>query len=300
MDFRLPRFCRAEDIRGLSITPRDLEIVRRVARHRFVTSRQIARALAAPVQPVLRRLHLLFHHGYLDRPRSQIEYFHQGGSRHMIYGLGSRAASLLTPGAESSFRSRDRGVGRLHLRHTVLIAEVLIRIESACTQLHNTRFIPESELRKRGAGPFHWSVGIRWDGVGRRVGVVPDAAFALERNGDVAYYFLEADCGTMPIFRYGIGQTSFFRKLLAYASTWSQGLHHRELNVHRFRVLTVTSSTPRAAALADAAAKLPGGHGLFLFNHLDALAEVGLPDLLWLTPKGSRTAIVHSHDDLNT
>jgi len=31
---------------------------------------------------------LLYHHAFLDRPRPQIEYYREGGSRHIIYGLG--------------------------------------------------------------------------------------------------------------------------------------------------------------------------------------------------------------------
>lgn len=287
MHSRLPRFRRADDIPGLSLTDRDIEIVRRVARHRFLTSRQIVRALGSPVQPVLRRLQLLFHHGYLDRPRSQIDYFHNGGSRPIVYGLGSRAASFLRCDALAAVPFRSRGVGRLHLEHSILVAEILIRIELGCLKHRNARFRPESELQKADAGPFHWSVSVRWDGLARRVGVVPDAVFAIETHGgDTAYFFLEADRGTMPIFRRGTGQTSFFRKLLAYASTWSEGLHRREFGFHRFRVITVTTSAGRAGALAEAAARLPAGQGLFLFNHLDALPEEGLLEADWLTPSG--------------
>jgi hypothetical protein len=36
------------------------------------------------------------------------------------------------------------------------------------------------------------------------------------------HFFLEADRGTMPVTRWTLSQTSFFRKLLAYEATWTQ------------------------------------------------------------------------------
>ena len=97
-----------------------------------------------------------------------------------------------------------------------------------------------------------------------------------------AYYFLEADRGTMPVQRQNDSQSSFFRKLLAYEATWTQNLHRSRLGLHRFRVLTVTSTPARVKTLTEACRKLERGQGLFLFtdsesfrNHPDPLA------LLW-------------------
>ena len=60
--------------------------------------------------------------------------------------------------------------------------------------------------------------------------VLSDRVFALEideQPDSRAYFFLEADRGTMPVKRQSLSQTSFFRKLLAYEATWSQSLHRR-------------------------------------------------------------------------
>jgi hypothetical protein len=40
-------------------------------------------------------LQFLYHDGYLERPRIQIEYYHRGGSRHIVYGLGNKGAAFL-------------------------------------------------------------------------------------------------------------------------------------------------------------------------------------------------------------
>lgn len=289
MPTRLPRFTRVDDPPGIALTDRDRAILQRVAAHRFLTSRQIACVLGAPAQPVLRRLQRLFHHGYLDRPRAQIEYFHHGGSQPLIYGLGRRAVPIVFPKGDTRPRVDNLQVGRLHLRHTSLIAEVLIRMELACAETGDVRFVPEAELRKRDG--FRWSVMVRHRGAGRRVGLVPDAVFALERrDGKRAYFFLEADRGTMPVQRAGLAQSSFFRKMLAYSATWSQGLHRRKFGFHRFRVLTVTPSARRADHLAEAATQLPAGKGLFLFGDAAVLSASGLLAREWMTGRADITS----------
>jgi len=63
---RLPRFSRVPDsISPMLLTPRDAEIVRLVARHRFLRSTHIISLAGGSPQQLLRRMQLLFHHGYL-------------------------------------------------------------------------------------------------------------------------------------------------------------------------------------------------------------------------------------------
>ncbi|HMJ91438.1 MAG TPA: hypothetical protein VK530_16570, partial [Candidatus Acidoferrum sp.] len=108
------------------------------------------------------------------------------------------------------------------------------------------------------------------------------AGGAIER----AYFFLEADRGTMPITRRNLTQTSFRRKFLAYEATWAQGIHRTRFGLHRFRVLTVGTSVKRLAALREECARLHSGKGLFLFLHKDALANpASLLDAVWTSPQ---------------
>ena len=92
---RKPRFHRASEIAPIQLTERDRMIVRCVFRHRFLRSWQIADLVGGSKQAVLRRLQLLYHHGYLERPRAQIEYYQPGGSRAFAYGLADRGTELL-------------------------------------------------------------------------------------------------------------------------------------------------------------------------------------------------------------
>src|SRR5438552_8320747 len=93
---RRPRFRRAKEAPSFQLTERDVEIVRQVAAHRFLRSTHLSRLLAAPHHKIRERLTPLYHAGYLDRPRAQIEYHVQGGgSAPLVYALGNQGARLL-------------------------------------------------------------------------------------------------------------------------------------------------------------------------------------------------------------
>lgn len=293
---RLPRFKRALRAAAFTITERDREIIRLVHKHRFLRSNHIASLLAQSPQSVLRRLQLLYHHGFLERPRSQLDYYHSGGgSRHIIYGLGNRGAALLREENGGSFPSprsgeQNRAVGRIFLEHAVMVSDVMVALELACRLRGTVRLLQGDQLPRRTGSdekkPFRWGVNICTQ---IRLGVVPDRVCALysedhEAERNPAFFFLEADRGTMPVKRKSLAQTSFLRKLLAYQATWQQDIHKKEFGIHRFRVLTVTGSAERARSLVEACSELRSGHGLFLFTDIKTFqAEPDLLNLTWQT-----------------
>lgn len=101
---RLPRFERITPVAPMQLTERDRQIIRLIYRHRFLSSVQIASFIIGSSQQLLRRLQLLYHNGYLERPRAQIDYYHQGGSRPMVYGLGDKGAALMRKEMGKAFR----------------------------------------------------------------------------------------------------------------------------------------------------------------------------------------------------
>jgi len=299
---RLPRFKRASEIEPIQLTRRDRDIIRQVHRHRFLRSSQIIDLVGGSAQQILRRLQLLYHHGYLDRPRSQIDYFHRGGSQQMVYGVGNKGGALLRDevGADPStfvWSPKNREVGRLFLEHALLISDVMVSLEIACRRSGRIRLLADDDLplpepaRSRNE-PLQWNVKINGQ---TRLGLIPDRVFALEfldqpATRSRAFYFLEADRGTMPITRLGLQQISFRRKLVAYEATWKQKLHQSRFGFPRFRVLTVTTSAARAKRLATLASQLESGHGLFLFTHAKAFRAHPDPlSLLWETPRAGKT-----------
>ena len=295
---RLPRFQRVAGVARIELTARDREILRQVRRHRFLRSYQIVDLLGGSRQHVLRRLQRLYHHGYLERPRAQIDYFRRGGSRAIAYGLGNKGAAWLKrdldlPPQRLDWSARNREAGRLFLEHALLTSEIMVSLELACRRRGGVRLLADDELtlRKEVRGqrePFKWSVKLA---DGAKVGLIPDRVFALEFAGQGgapvrAYYFLEADRSTMPVVRPNLSRTSFLRKLLAYEATWSQGLHRSRWGFHRFRVLTVTSRPGRVKSLVEACRGLARGQGLFLFTDAEALRASKDPlVLVWQTAR---------------
>jgi DNA-binding MarR family transcriptional regulator len=279
---RLPRFKRAAAVPPIQLTGRDHEILRLVNRHRFLRSSDIITLLATSPQQILRRLQLLYHHGYVERPRCQLDYYYRGGSRQIVYGLGDKgAAALKQAGSASSgarWSEKNRIVGRVQLEHWLMVSEVMVAIEMACRSSGCRLITNEHLISSDERQPFRWKVNTS---EGMKLGVIPDRVFGLDfadKNGQPnrGYFFLEADRGTMPVMRGNDSQTSFHRKLLAYEATWAQGIHTTRFGFHRFRALTVTQSAARVNSLVDACAHLKSGHGLFLFADHSILANPGI------------------------
>jgi hypothetical protein len=294
---RRPRFERAP-VRPMILTPRDLAILRAVHRHRLLRSTHLVALSGGSRQATLRRLQLLFHHVYLDRPPMQLDWYARG-SEPLVYALGKRGAEILE--AEGVARPRgtrwdtkNRNISRVFLHHTLAVAEVMVAFEAACRSREGVEFIPPEEVLA-GAPPetrrlpFRWKVDVRHDSKLHRLGVEPDKVFGLRFEGAPenrrhAFFFLEADRGTMPVRRKGLGQTSFFRKILAYKETWSQGLHRTHLGIPNFRVLTVTTSRERMEHLVEACRSLGGGGSrLFLFADRDSLKLEDILKHKWLS-----------------
>ncbi len=213
------------------------------------------------------------------------------GSEPLVYGLGKRGAEALAAAGEVKAgalqsETKNRDLSRLFLRHTLAVADVMVAFEVACRGRAGVTLIqPEEVLAGAPEAarwrrlPCRWQVEIRQGEKLHRLGVEPDQIFGLRfadrpEGRRVAYFFLEADRGTMPVTRKGLLQTSFLRKLLAYQETWRQGLHKTHLGIPNFRVLTVTTSEERIRHLVAACRTLRGGGSrLFLFADQGALGR---------------------------
>jgi DNA-binding Lrp family transcriptional regulator len=271
---RHPRFRRAETFAPLVMTERDTQILRSVNRHRFLHSHQISELVGGSRQQTLRRLQKLYHHGYLERPTCQLDYYQRGGSRNIVYGLASRGASHLrrvdeTPFSRLDWTSRNGSVKRLFLEHALMVSKIMVSLEIACRKRGNVSLkiehdIPLPTATRDAKEPFRWTVTVSGK---EKLGVIPDRVFALEFNesGERMLCFLEADCGTMPVQRATLNMSSFARKLLAYRASWAERIHLTRFGFARARVLTVTAGTQRLENLLAAAANEERGKGLFLF-----------------------------------
>jgi hypothetical protein len=273
---RRPRFERSASIPHIRITERDINILAHLDRHRLLRSRDISQLVRGSRQQVLRRLQLLFHHGYVDRPRSQIEYFYKDGSQPLVYTLSPRGVELVrafSPSQSSSTRIQKSNLSPLFLRHAVQKSEIMVALELACRRNPQVKFISPNELVGNShckPKAFEWRVKINSE---IELGVIPDDVFALEYSGDNqqrqrVLFFVESDRSTMPVERRDLRKTSLHRKLLAYEATWLRKIHQIRFHCHRVRVLTITTSAERVNHLIEICSRLKHGKGLFLFTDL--------------------------------
>ncbi len=282
---RLPRFrCDPGRVQTTQITERDHAILQAIYRHRFLRSSHIVALVDGSGQQVLRRLQRLFHHGYVTRPRCQLNFFSRSGNAPIAYGISSKgvrelhalAPELDRKDSRTDWTAKNNAVQHLYLQHTLLVSDIMVTMETYFRGLPYVRFIPSEDLFPLLHRPIAWPVK---SPSGRSSSIYPDAVFALENlensgKQNRCYYFVEADTGTMPIERKESSKaTSFARKLEFYSETWRQNLHKSELGINRFQLLTVTTSAKRSKQIAKAAERIKHGTGIFLFTDRDSLLE---------------------------
>jgi hypothetical protein len=299
---RRSRFTRAATPPSFQITERDLAIVRHVARHRFLRSTHISRLIDAPHKKILDRLTALYHAGYLDRPRAQLEYHVRGGgSAPLIYALGSRGAQLLcaSDGYDKTnidWAQKKRESGREFILHTLAIADVSVTFAVACREqgieMQNADHLlrsapPETQSAFR---PWAWRVRAQHRGTVTEIGVMPDSVFALKLpDGRRRAFVVECDRGTMPVERAILEQTSMLRKFLAYESTRKQGLHTTRFGWKAFRTLIVTANEERASNIRALIERTPAlkGSPLFLVAEHASLSTANILEKSWRDGAGT-------------
>ena len=276
---RLPRFTRDADAAGsFQFTKRDLEILRHVAEHRFIRSNWLINLVGGSHQQLLRRLNLLYHHGYLERPRCQIDYYHKGGSKNLVYGLASRGAGRLRhdldmPFSRMEWTTRNRRIGRLFLEHTLMVSDFMAALELECRARVDVRLFYGSELpkpkgREQSRAPFRWTVDLPGK---RSVSVVPDKVFAINTtrtDGKVTriHYFLEADRGTMPVIRKSTQKSSIYVKLKSYLVLHTSDLNFISRPNSKVCVLILVDSVPRQKNIRTIIHKLTRGRAFILMR----------------------------------
>jgi DNA-binding Lrp family transcriptional regulator len=268
---RLPRFKRSHAIAPLDLTERDREILAQVNRHKFLRSDHISALCNGSSQQISRRLQRLFHHGFLDRPKCQIDYY-QTGSRRIAYGIGKKGLDLLRREYPNLFpvpiTKNYKFIGRLFLEHALFVSDIVVAVELACRQRGDVRFLLGADSGE--FVPSQWNVTVDR---GLKCQLIPDCVFGLEYAREQRWYFLEADRGTMPVTRRSLQRSSIRRKFECYAATWAQKIH-QEFGIRRFRVLTVTTKPERVENMIRTCRNnVKAGQGLFLFTTLESLKE---------------------------
>jgi len=279
---RRSRFRRASEPPAFRVTDDDVEIIRQLARHRFLRSTHIAALVGRSLDRTNDRLSRLFHAGYVDRPRAQLDYYPTSGSAPIAYALADRGARLLIQRdgidfANVEWSRKNREAGRPFIEHQLEIVDFYVALQRALTRRSDVRLIhpdeivasfPDQSFSER--NPFAMRVRLSHQGAVQEVAVIPDLVFGLKfTDGSRRCFVVEIDRGTMPIARSDIRQTSLERKMRAYLTAYAAKQHERQFGWKTFRVLIVTTDEYRARSSMEELRRLrvvgSPGPSLFLF-----------------------------------
>lgn len=295
---RRPRFRRAAQPPPFRLTEDDVTMVRLLARHRFLRSIHIAALVGRSVDRTNSRLSKLFHAGYIDRPRAQLDYYPTSGSAPIAYALADSGARLLIQRDGKTFSNlewsrKNREAGRPYIEHQLEVMDFYVSLQCCVRQRNDVRLIQPDELIAAfpnqdfvTRNPCALRVPLMHNGVRHEVGLVPDLIFGLMfEDGSRRCFMVEIDRGTMPIVRGNFFQTSYERKMRAYLTVQAAELHERHFGWKAFRVLTITTDEHRARTIRDSLTKINVPHSLgpqlFFFATRDEIAESDPIGMVW-------------------
>ena len=312
---RKKRFQRDSTV-SLKLTDRDRNIIKLVYQHRFLSSEHVASLLKGSKQGILRRLYLLFHAGYLDRPKRQTTAF--GHNHSIIYGLGNRGANLLAsefdlPIETVDWSWKNRNAKDIFLIHTLMVSRIMTALRLACWKKNGVEFIEPDRLIKNRQKPpsikthtLSWRVNIKKGDYGQKrnssFNMIPDNVFGLRIKNNNSYreqyFFLEADRSTMPVRRTNFYRSSFFKKMVGYIASYKNELFSEYFGFKKVRVLTVTKSDKRIKNMVKVNKDLhdlQNGYNLFLFAK-DETINIQMPERIlkriWINGQGRKVSLL--------
>ena len=262
---RRKHFERPDEPIRLDVTDRDLDVLEEVARHRFLSSRQIAALVPGTPEKIAKRCGKLFATGLLDKPRRQIDYFVPGGgSRPHVFAISNGGASLLVQQRRAhdiddlDWAKKNKEAGRVFIAHTLDVADVSIALTRAGRNrldhkiLHQEALLStlpaETQARDK---PWAWGPATLPPhyGVGRTAAAVtnvPDHAFRIDLpDGTRRAFLVECDRASMPVVRKNLYQTSLLKKLLGYHFGHRLKLHQTLYGWAGLRFLLITTTPAR-------------------------------------------------------
>ena len=200
----------------------------------------------------------LFHAGYIDRPRAQLDYYPTAGSSPIAYALADRGARLLIQRdgiefANVEWSRKNRKAGRPFIEHQLEIVDFSVALQRATGARRDVQFIHPNDIiaafpeqTRAARNPLSLRVKLSHQGAVHKIGLVPDLVFGLQfADGSRHSFIVEIDRGTMPIARSDFLQTSFERKMRAYLTAHAGKQHEKHFGWKTFRVLTGRSADPR-------------------------------------------------------
>jgi Replication-relaxation len=308
------RFVRPGKMPELNITPRNLALLAYVAKHRLISSDDLARLDGGSAQNVKRELRRMWESGYILRPTAQTRTIAITGPQPMVYGMSNKGARLLRDhghliNLDSDFSENCRRAGITFIDHGVAQSRFMTAIEIAQRNRSDITLVDAAaiiacapEKTRRAKHRLKWTAAVP-DGRGGEApaSLVSDDLFALMfGDGTASYFLVEIDRGQMPVRRHAGSRsevvngkrrlrTYYKHKLASYYHGWRQRRHVEQFGIEQIRVLTVTTSQKRIETMLDALSDVTKGKGseLFLFIDEERLRSTNPLDAEWITGKGN-------------
>ena len=182
-----------------------------------------------------------------------------------------------------------------HSRGLGWCAQLACRAHRNITVIREYDIIAAAPAETRAARePLRWEAVSVERGKRERWSVVLDGVFGLSfTDGTAAYFLLELDRGTIPIFRRGGDHRSIRRKWKTYYDGWRAQRHVEQFGLKQMRVLTITSSPERVHNMVGCVRSITEGRGSnsFLFADRASLAAADPLQVEWISGKGERVQL---------
>lgn len=213
---RLSRRARGRTYKKVQISRRDVEIFKLLSRYRFMRGNYLHALLSGHKETFIVRLGELYRTHYLNRPEQQWNYFNSN-YRYAIYELDDKGKELLgynAPEPIAPFRHLYN-----EFAHNLMLCDVLANLEIGAKRAGVT-------LTSCGDIQIPCKVSAQ---IGNRTHtsttpLIPDAVFYLTYpDGKKLYFALEVDCGTEPVERSNLSQSSYKKKVLQYKEVLTTG-----------------------------------------------------------------------------
>jgi hypothetical protein len=271
------------------LTTDDLDILRLLARYRYLLAEEIAALVGRPFKPVQHRLNLLKREPncYLKIAQPQADNPRVYQWTKLVYELDTRGMTIVEE-LGLSLRSRR------HVRnftHELMVCQIMASIEIGIRRNPDLRFISWDEIlrdertpkvTRESPRPTNIPVILSVNGAHRKTDLCPDGQpFIIERNRNgershLCFPGIEADCATEPLEPSSFDRSSIYRKFLAYRVAAEAGLHRSHFGFPNFFVPFISTNPARLRSIMELLARMTDGKGskMFLFKTFPAMIAI--------------------------
>ncbi len=281
---RRSRHARSRAKSAYIITDHDIELLKLLARYRYLRTTFIEKLTGRMRRSVNASLRKLFDHGYIDKPREQ-----RRGYNNLycpdIYQIDKKGMDVLLDRGIKEFeitrlhRQKTNGPVK-NFAHSMMICDAMASIElgvrnSDCELVSWQEIIARTET----ADPMRLPCTLSYTHPGGKyerleTAIVPDGLFGIRYpNGMVAFFALEAEHYN-PIEPKTLHRSSFLKKIIAYRDIVKSGVYKTQLKIPNMRVLVVAPTPTRVQHMVELTSRITKGSNLFLFHDTPVQEEL--------------------------